>query len=142
MWLTTASAYTLTPAPWQGGGGGTVAGAHHVRERRAVTAPGLDAVADRLVVLPPRISLARQHHVLLWRRDLDAAETLGAQDVHALARDRGPWPLEEVDDHVLRPRVGARRRRDRHGGGRGGVRRGHGNRAARDESERDQGSTQ
>jgi hypothetical protein len=96
MWLTTASTKIFTPAAWQV--------LDHRGERGAVAAAAGELVAHRLVVLPPRVAAAGQDDVLRRRRHLDGAEALRAERRRALLRDRGPGPLEEVDDDVLRAR--------------------------------------
>src|SRR5690606_1819041 len=74
------------------------AGAHHGGEGVPVTAPAGQAVADRLVVLPP--GMPGQHHVLLGRRYLDRRHPGWAEVRGALGRYRLPWPLAQVHGHV------------------------------------------
>src|SRR5690606_4314110 len=103
---------------------GAAAAVHHVGEVACGAAPGLvQPVADRLVILPPGVSLTGQDDVLLRRRHLDGRVPGGAEEVLALPGDGLPAPLEQVDDgpfgaggrgggRIARPRCG--------GGGRGG----------------------
>src|SRR5262245_32297142 len=84
-----------------------LAAIHHVGEfgPRARAAAG-DAVAHRLVALAPVVT---RHDAVLFRgRDLYGGEAGRAEDVLALGRDLGPFPLEQVDEHVAGSHVAAR----------------------------------
>ena len=101
---------------------GRVAGRDHRRELGLGAEPRVQAVADRLVGLPPRVAVGGQYHGFLGRRDLHRAIPVRAEHVAALRADGRPRPVEHLHDDPGGPGAGRRwyRRRPGHGGPDGG----------------------
>ena len=86
---------------------GNLAAIDHVGELPARSRPApADAVAHRLIALAPR--MAALHTVLLRRGYLNRSESRRPEHRLALARDVGPFPLEQVHEDVTRRHVAAR----------------------------------
>ena len=73
-----------------------VAGRDHRRELGLGAEPGVQAVADRLVGLPPRVAVGGQHHGFLRRGDLHRCVPVRAEHVAALRADSRPRPVEHL----------------------------------------------